>query len=354
MFLLSENEILINKRKNGVLILTLNRPEALNSLNLNMVSTIYEHLKKGETDSSVKVVVINGSGDKAFCAGGDIKTFYKAKSDEKIKRSAVDFFEEEYKLDEYIYNYPKPIIANLDGIAMGGGIGLTFGAQFRVVTESTRWAMPEINLGFFPDVGAGFFLNQMRDYIGLYLALTGKMVSGKDVLYANAADYLISSSQIDECMKTIIEKMNYNKDTVNEQIIEILEKYKLDYKMSELEKTEKIITKHFKHDSIEQILSSLKNDKSEFSQKHYRLLNEKSPVSLKVILKQLEYCKEKTISETLEIDRILVSNFLNHNDFYEGVRSVLIDKDSNPRYEHLTLEEVSATFVNSFFKNKYV
>lgn len=346
---MSEVEVLVDKANNGVALLTLNRPDVLNSLNLSMVSTIHEHLENWKSDDSVKIIIIKGAGNKAFCAGGDIKSIYEAKNNKEIRHLAEEFFEEEYELDKYIYNYPKPIIANLDGIVMGGGVGLTYGAKYRIVTEKTRWAMPEVNLGFFPDVGAGYFLNKMPGHIGTFLALTGEMISGVDVLYANAADYLISSSQIDECMNEFINESSYSEDSLNEQIEKKLESYKSGYCENELEQIESFINHHFKYESVEEIISSLKADKSEFAQKYYELLLKKSPVSLKVILKQLVDYKNKTIDESLEMDRILVSHFLDHNDFYEGVRSILVDKDRNPKYEYTTLGSVPNSFVKSFF-----
>lgn len=345
-----EAEVLVNKKSNGVAILTLNRPNVLNSLNINMVRILYDNLRKWESDTSVKFIIINSSAQKAFCAGGDIKSIYEASDSVEIRQLAEDFFIEEYKLDEYLYNYSKPIIANLNGIIMGGGVGLTYGVPFRIITDKTRWSMPEINLGFFPDVGAGYFMNKMPKNIGIYLALTGEMISGLDIIYANAADYLIPANQIEECMKDIMEDTDYNDETLNEQLKQKFEKYCLAYTESELEKKSKLINKHFQYHTVEEIVSSLKNDESDFAQKYYKSLLVSSPVSLKVILKQLIEYKNKSINESLEMDKILVTNFLNHSDFYEGVRSVLIDKDRKPEYEYLTLEEVSDSFVNSFFK----
>lgn len=347
---LDNNEVLVEERDNGVGVLTLNRPKALNSLNLNMIRIMYKHLKKWEKDEKIKFVVMNSSGEKAFCAGGDIKSLYEADKDSEVRQLANNFFTEEYELDEYIYNYSKPIIADLNGIIMGGGIGLTFGAQFRVITEKTRWAMPEINLGFFPDVGGGYFLNKMPDYTGVYLALTGEMINGMDILYGNAADYLISQDKIEECMKDIMESTSYDAQTTDNQLKEKFEQYAVKYNESELEGNSELINKHFKYDTVEEIMASLKGDGSEFAQRIYKSLGHKSPVSLKVILKQLEVYKDKGITDSLEMDKVLVTSFLSHNDFYEGVRSVLIDKDRKPNYQYTTLESVSDSFVDSFFQ----
>lgn len=348
--MLSNSEIKIHE-KNGVGIITLNRPEVLNSLNLNMVTIMRKYLNKWESDKSIMVIVIESVNKKAFCAGGDIKAIYESDTNHKVRQLADEFFEEEYRLDELIYNYKKPIIANMNGIIMGGGVGLTFGAEFRIITEKTRWAMPEINLGFFPDVGAGYFLNKMPGYIGTYLALTGAWLKGMDILHVGAADYLINSNLIDDCMTEIKDETIYSKDKVNTQLRDIFAKYKSTYSGSEIEEREKMINKHFRFGSVEEIISSLKANNSGYLEEAYNILKNASPVSLKVILKQLKVYKEKTIKESLKIDRVLVSNFLDHNDFYEGVRSVLVDKDRKPNYEYIRLEEVSDLFVDSFFKS---
>jgi len=350
--LLSKSEVLANKQNNGVAILTLNRPDTLNSLNLNMIRLINEYLTAWESDPDVKLVIMTSASDRAFCAGGDMKSIYDTKNNQSGQKLALDFFDEEYKLDQYIYSYPKPIIANLNGIIMGGGVGLTYGAKYRIITEKTRWAMPEVNLSFFPDVGGGYFLNKMPNYTGVYLGLTGEMINGMDVLYANAADYLIPSSQIDECMKDIIGESSYSTEFIEEQLKEKLEKYKSDYDGSELENKSTFINKHFQFNSVEEILSSLKSGDSVFAQETYEMLSKKSPVSLKVIFKQLADYKNKTIEESLVMDKILVTNFLKFDDFYEGVRSVLIDKDRNPQYDYSTLDDVSESFIKSFFKDK--
>src|SRR5699024_10462740 len=152
--------------------LTLHNRKARNSISLNMVQLIKRELTKWEKDEDVKLIRIKGEGDRAACAGGDIKSRYAADNDREVQEVADQFFEEEYELDAYIYEYPKPIVADLSGIVMGGGVGLSFHTDYRIVSEKTKWAMPEMSLGFFPDVGAGYFLNKAPGYYGRYLALS--------------------------------------------------------------------------------------------------------------------------------------------------------------------------------------
>lgn len=343
-------EVYSHVNENGVATLTLNNPKALNSINLNMVQLLFKELKKWENDDNVQVVILEGEGDRAFCAGGDIKSLYKSNVDEDVKAGAIQFFKEEYELDAFIYEYPKPIIANLSGIVMGGGVGLSYHADYRIVSEKTMWAMPEMNLGFFPDVGAGYFLNKAPGSYGRYLALTGEVINGKDAIYVNAADYLIPSDEVSNVLETIKET-KWSKADLKEKLAKILEdKSSASILEGKINAYEEQINQHFAFNTVEEIVTSLESDSSEFAQKTKETILEKSPVSLKVALEQAIRCEDKTLQEALAVDEVLANNFLNHADFYEGIRSVLIDKDKTPHYEYKKLSDVSDDFVNSFFK----
>ncbi len=344
-------EVLFNEKFNGVGVITLNRPQVLNSLNLNMVQMIHEQLVKWEENDDIKLIVLKGKEARAFCAGGDIKSLYEAKDDEKVLKYAQDFFKEEYQLDEYIAQYKKPIIAYLEGIVMGGGVGLAIHSDFRIVTENTRWAMPEMNLGFFPDVGAGYFLNQAPHSLGKYLALTGEMINGREAVHIKAADYLLTSENAEK----LFNELNHVKfkDEVEKEVALLIDKYKTENIQSfNLFEHEDEINRHFSHETVEEIIESLENDSSEFSNSTRHTLLGKSPVSLKVANQQLAVCKNKRLEEVLTLDYILAFNFLRHDDFYEGTRSVLVDKDRTPNYEYKLLSDVSDEFVDSFFSIK--
>lgn len=341
-------EVLFEEKFNGVGVITLNRPKVLNSLNLNMVQMIHEKLVKWEENDDIKLIILRGKEARAFCAGGDIKSLYKAKEDSEVLRYAQDFFKEEYQLDEYLASYKKPIIAKLEGIVMGGGVGLAIHSDYRIVTENTRWAMPEMNLGFFPDVGAGYFLNQAPNQLGKYLALTGEIINGKEALYIKAADYLLTSENTEKLFNEL-EHIEF-KDDVKKEIDLLIKKYETENIQSfNLFVHEDKINTHFAYDSVEEIIESLENDRSDFSNSTRHTLLGKSPVSLKVANRQLTYCKEKSLEEVLTMDYILAFNFLRHHDFYEGVRSVLVDKDRTPDYDYKLLSDVNNQLVESFF-----
>ncbi|MGE6399856.1 enoyl-CoA hydratase/isomerase family protein [Bacillus cereus] len=341
--------VLFSVSENGVASITLNRPKALNSLSYDMLQPIGQKLKEWEQDERIELIVLKGAGTKGFCAGGDIKTLYEARSNEVALQHAEQFFEEEYEIDTFIYQYKKPIIACLDGIVMGGGVGLTNGATYRIVTERTKWAMPEMNIGFFPDVGAAYFLNKAPGYTGRYVALTASILKAPDVLYINAADYFVTSDSLPNFL-TALENINWQKEDVHTHLKEVIRTFatapNLDGNLSSLLEE---INSHFAFDTIEGIIQSLEKNQSPFAQTTKEQLLSKSPVSLKVTLKQFIDGQEKSVEECFATDLILAKNFMRHEDFFEGVRSVVVDKDQNPNYKYKQLSDVSEEDVNRFF-----
>ncbi|MBD8004068.1 enoyl-CoA hydratase/isomerase family protein [Bacillus norwichensis] len=349
-----ENEVLFSVSAGGAAFITLNRPKALNSLSYEMLKLIGEKLKEWRAMDQIQVIVLQGEGEKGFCAGGDIKELYKASKSEELLKQAETFFEMEYKVDLAIYSYPKPIVACLDGIVMGGGVGLTYGAAHRVVTERTKWSMPEMNIGFFPDVGAAYFLNKAPGFVGRYLALTASVIPAADVLFANAADHYMESAKLPELLNRI-EQTDWHGHDVNGALNQLLAEFSsrpLENGYLASIKTE--IDQHFSHHTVEQILASLETDPSEFASKTKGILLSKSPSSLKVTLKQLIDGEEKSAEECFATDLILAKHFLRHEDFFEGVRSVVIDKDRKPQYIYKNLSDFSDQDVESFFQDSSV
>lgn len=344
-------EILFSKNDNGVATITLDRPKALNSLTTNMVTLMKEKLAEWKDDDSVQVVVMKSSSERAFCAGGDIITLHAAKESAEAMRTAEDFFEKEYETDQFIYEYAKPIIAVLDGVVMGGGVGIAYGASHRIVTEKTKWAMPEMNIAFFPDVGAAYFLNKAPGELGKYLALTATTIPAEDVLYANAADVFCTTEKLPSLVEAI-ENENWLEGSVEDKLNGIFNEYGEDApKEGTLAGLQEQIDKHFAgHDTVEAIIESLESDDSDFATKTKETILSKSPVSTKVTLKQIINGKGKSLEECLATDLILAKNFIRNKDFFEGVRSILIDRDQNPQYKYTKLDEVSAALVDSYFE----
>ncbi|MED1741204.1 enoyl-CoA hydratase/isomerase family protein [Bacillus swezeyi] len=343
------DEVLFSVNQNGTAAIVLNRPKALNSLTYEMVCQIDEKLKEWKTADNISVVVIKGAGSKGLCAGGDIKTLYEARSSTSALQDAERFFEKEYEVDMAVYQFPKPIIACLDGIVMGGGVGLTYGATHRIVTERTKWSMPEMNIGFFPDVGAAYFLNKAPGYLGRYLGLTASVIHAADVLYMNGADIYMESDDLARLIQKV-EHTNWNHVKVEEKLDQMIEECRTEPSQeSKLAPYQKAIDHHFRFDTLEEILQSLESEGSDFSVDVKKRLLSKSPFSLKITLKQLAGGKQKTMEKCFATDLMLAKNFLKHHDFFEGVRSVLIDRDQSPNYEYQHVSDVTDEVVNQFF-----
>ncbi|WP_373893261.1 enoyl-CoA hydratase/isomerase family protein [Virgibacillus natechei] len=345
------DEVLFSTSENGVATITLNQPKSINALTYNMLVPIRQKLMTWDQDNTIRIVILKGAGSKGFCAGGDIKTLYQAKDQQQdALQAAEEFFAVEYKTDLLLSQFSKPIIACLDGVVMGGGVGLSYGASHRIVTERTKWSMPEMNIGFFPDVGAASYLNKAPGYIGRYLALTASNLRAADVLYINGADNFIPSDRLTDLFSQV-EATNWHTENTNETLRQLLDAYS-DHpgNNGELANLQATIDQHFSYETVEKIVESLATDSSEFAVQTKEILLSKSPVSLKVTLEQLMRGEEKTLEECLQTDFILAKNFIRHDDFFEGVRSVLIDKEKNQQYKYKQLADVSRELVDEFFK----
>lgn len=343
----AEPEVLL-QRVGCAGVITLNRPRALNALNIHMIRLIYPQLKTWESDSETDIVIIKGSGGKAFCAGGDIRAVTEAgKVGDPL---AQDFFREEYILNNAIGGYKKPYIALIDGITMGGGVGLSVHGQFRVATEKTLFAMPETAIGLFPDVGGGYFLPRLPGKLGLFLALTGFRLKGRDVQRAGVATHFIESHKIPDLENELVEL----KSPSNEAVASLLDTYhsktSLDAdKPFVLAQHVQDIDRLFSGSSVEEILHNLKTDDSAFASKQTETLSKMSPTSLKLTFRQLQAGASLSLQEVLQMEYRLTQACMRGNDFYEGVRAVLIDKDHSPKWSPSSLQEVTDDSVEHSF-----
>lgn len=330
--------------KSGQIIL--NRPEKINSLTHEMIVEIDEKLEEWEKDNDVFFVVMYGAGNKGFCSGGDMKIFYEEK--ERALEIGKKFFPSEYDMDLRIIHYPKPVIALLDGFVMGGGVGISYGAAYRIVTETTKWAMPETNIGFFPDVGGSFFLNQIPGEIARYITFLSKVVSGDDVLRLGYAERKVFKADIENILE---EFSNIIEDDVEIEIERILEKHEQPYEKSYLEKNEDKIKLYFSDDSVEKIIDKLKKGSESgdiWAEETLKMMRKKSLLSQYIIMEQLKRSTTLSIEECFEMEIILALNFMDNPDFFEGLRSVLIDKDT-PKWKYKEPKDISEALVNSYF-----
>ena len=339
-------DILIDKY-NSTIILTLNRERVLNALNLNMVRMIAENISKWNDDDSISAVLLKGAGNKAFCAGGDIVSVFHEKNNKKSTLS-YDFFREEYLLNYEISKFKKPWISLLNGIAMGGGLGLSVHGSHRILGSKTITAMPETAIGLFPDVGGGYFLSRINHSIGTYLALTGKTLDADNSAYVKIGTHLLEEDMIEESIKKILDLKKYGRDEVNN----LLDMYDIKNKTSpSLKKEADIINKHFNKNNIFDIFKSLEEEKSQWSKEQLDILEKKSPTSMGVATKQLNISNKLNLKDCLSMEFRICQAMMAKHDFYEGVRANLVDKDRNPKWHPKNVHELDMNLIDDHFKH---
>uniref|UniRef100_A0A6B2L847 3-hydroxyisobutyryl-CoA hydrolase n=1 Tax=Arcella intermedia TaxID=1963864 RepID=A0A6B2L847_9EUKA len=327
----------------------MNRPKALNSLNLSMVRALTPLYKEWEKDPKISNVILRGTGNKAFCAGGDIVQIHN--SGKQGGTAHKEFFAEEYSLDYLIGTLSAPHVAFLDGVTMGGGVGLSVHGKFRIATEHTLFAMPETGIGFFPDVGGSYFLPRLNGALGNYLALTGHRLKGVDTVVAGIATHYVPSRSL-EALQTELSKLK-TRDAfeVSMTISKFIER--VHPEKSKLVKEKELIDRIFSLNTVEEIMDALSHEKSHFGTENLHILQAMSPTSLKVTLKLMQIGKSLSFAECLNLEYHLSQVFMKNKDFYEGVRAQLIDKDRKPKWNPSTLAEVKDQDVDQYFTGEY-
>lgn len=334
---------LIVRKEGRAGILRLNRPKAINALTLDMTRRIVAALDAFESDADVSVVILEGAGERGLCAGGDIRGLYdSAKAGGDL---GPVFWREEYVLNARIPEYPKPYVAYMDGLVMGGGVGLSAHGVHRIVNERTKISMPEVGLGFFPDVGGTWLLSRAPGEIGTYYALTGQPMSGADAIYSNAADALIKSADwlaLREALTTIAPRANPN------DIRALISKFAQPVD-APIARHRLLIDRAFSHDAVEEIVAELERDGSDFALSTLKSLTDKSPTSLKVTLKLLRMARaSKSLRECLNREYDAALEVFVSAEFLEGVRAAIIDKDRNPKWNPAKLADVTSDIVQRY------
>ena len=346
---MADDDILFG-REGGLATVTLNRPQALNAFTLDMYRRFDPMLRAWADDQGVKAVLIRGAGDRAFCAGGDVRAIYEAGrgiSGDRLLTSV--FFREEYELIRRIHRYPKPYVALIDGITMGGGAGVSVNGAFRVATERTMLAMPETGIGLFPDVGATRFLNLCPGRIGRYLGLTGARVGAADALYCGFATHFLPRERLDALVAA------FARADGGEPRTELLAGFAADPGPAPIRARQPAIDRCFAGDTVEAILAALEREAAgggadaEWAAETHAGLLTKSPTSLKITLRQLIRGRGFTIEDALALEYRLTQHVMAGHDFYEGVRAVLVDKDQRPRWDPPTLAAVDEALVEAYF-----
>ncbi len=333
--------------------ITLNRPDALNALNLDMVTALSETLNRWESDPRILAVIIQSSSEKAFCAGGDIRSLYEAglKKDPHV----FDFFKQEYQLDCRIARYSKPYICFLNGITMGGGVGISLHGAHRVAGENFRFAMPETTIGFFPDVGGGHLLNQCPGSFGLYFGLTGARASQQEAYALNLVDYCINGVDQTRIIEQLHQLDLRDFQLAHSKVEELLHKASNTSASDNILEPLHWVNEVFSANSVESIMDKLEKAASEkhnpLIEKTLKDLKTKSPMSLKVTFEQLHRTQFLSLEDCFDMDYILVHHFLQDKDFYEGVRALIIDKDNRPQWQPAALTDISDESVSRYFES---
>jgi enoyl-CoA hydratase/carnithine racemase len=333
-------------------IITLDRPKALNSLSLDMVRAITQTLLAWRDDAAVDAVVIRSTSEKALCAGGDIRFFYDAGRATPVGGSALmeDFFTEEYALNHLIHFYPKPYIALMDGVVMGGGMGIAQGGPgcgVRIVTERTKMAMPEVNIGLFPDVGGSHFLSHAPGQLGRYLGLTGLTIGPADALYVGLADVFVPVAQL-AALAQLVESVPGSE--LPAAIRELAKPFAEQAGESDLEANRESIDTHFALPTVGEVMTSLAKDEDAFAQKALSAMRQRSPLMMCVTLELLARGAQLDVADCLRMERTVVRRNFENGEVLEGVRALVIDKDNAPKWNPSTLEEVTPAMVARFFE----
>jgi enoyl-CoA hydratase len=334
-------EVICEKRGEAGVI-TLNRPRALNALTLPMVRGMRRALDAWATDPAVTRVLVQGAGEKAFCAGGDIRRLTELLQAGE-RDEALAFWREEYQLNIVIKRYPKPYISLLDGIVMGGGVGVSLHGSHRVAGDRFLFAMPEVGIGFFPDVGATYALPRLPGSTGMYLALTGDRVKRADAVMLGLCTHSVSSETMDALRQALID---------GEPVGQALSKASADPGPAPLEQVRAVIDRCFSAKSVPAILQSLDDaaaEGSDFAAKTVAGMRAKSPTSMSLAFEQMRRGASLDFEEAMKTEFRIVSRIGDGKDFYEGVRAVLIDKDNQPRWQPASLDALDPAVIDGYF-----
>jgi len=316
------------ERRDGVARVVLNRPDALNALTLEMCLALDARLREWQDDPGIAAVLVRGEGSRAFCAGGDIRRLYEERAGDYPRQ----FYRAEYRLNARLHRFSKPYIAFLDGIVMGGGVGVSVHGSHRIATEHTQFAMPETGIGLFPDVGGSYFLSRCPGSLGMYLGLTGTRLAAADAIYCGIAQYAAPA-----------ERWPALRGPASVQSIA------QPPARPPLARYRALIDRCFDKDSVEEIRAALQAEQEPLATETLAVLDAKSPTSLKITHRQIRSGRALDFDSCMRMEWRMVNRVIAAHDFYEGTRAAIIDKDRKPRWQPARLEEVTVAEVARYF-----
>ncbi|MCG8562358.1 MAG: enoyl-CoA hydratase/isomerase family protein [Hyphomicrobiales bacterium] len=333
---------IVLEKKGRCGFITFDRDRALNALTYDMIAQMEEHYQTWIRDPDIYGVIMQSTDPRAFCSGGDLKALYEWRQADALE-TALKLYGTEYQHNWSLERFSKPNVALIDGIVMGGGVGACFYGTHRVVTEKVRFAMPEVAIGFFPDVGATYFLPRFPGKCGLYLGLTGRTVGQADAFYLGFATHCVPANAFDAIRQAMIEA---------EPIDTVLEGLHRDPGESWLQQNQAAIDRLFSGRSVEEILAALDAESgalADWAKETAAEIRKKSPFSLKVAFRQVEVGADMTLDEALKLEFRIARRFISGDEFYEGIRAAIIDKDNAPRWNPATLDAVGDDRVSAVF-----
>ena len=336
---------LIARREGAVGVIRLNRPKAINAVTLEMFRDVDKALDQFEADPAVGVILLEGAGDRGLCAGGDIRALWE---NSKVKGDLGKIlWREEYILNARIARFAKPYVSFMDGIVMGGGVGLSAHSSHRVVTERTKLAMPEVGLGFFPDVGGTWLLARSPGEVGTYFGLTGQTMNGPDAVYAGFADAVVPSGKL-AALREALTKLRPG--VTPAEVKGVIDGFATGESAGPVAAIEPQIDRWFGFDRMQDIVAALQADSSELAQATLKTLNEKSPRGMVVALKLLRLARTaSSLEQCLVREYRAALEVFASDDFREGVRAAVIDKDRNPKWSPAGIEDVTSEMVAPYF-----
>lgn len=334
---MGEAELLVEQR-GSLGLLTLNRPKALNALTLTMVHAMTAQLQAWANDTSINAVAVRGAGDRAFCAGGDVRALWESGTNKTDYASR--FWHDEYQLNTLIKEYPKPYIALIQGLVMGGGVGVSFHGSHRVVCETTTFAMPETGIGLFPDVGGTYFLPRLHGNCGLYLALTGARVKAADLRHLGLATHVAGFADFEPIIVAL--SSGRAPDDVLAPFAGNEVEVPVRAKAQDIEYL-------FAGESVEAVLAALDRAGSDFARETAATIRTKSPTSLKIAFRQMQEGRAHNFRDCMKLEFRVTERIQQGVDFYEGVRAIIIEKDNAPKWSPARLEDVSAAAIDAYF-----
>ena len=325
----------------GVGRIRLNRPKAIHALTTAMCEAMSRALLQWRSDPSIEAVIIDHAEGRGFCAGGDVVMLWRSGSEDGAE--AKRFFFAEYRLNHLLFTYPKPTVAIMDGITMGGGVGISQPCEFRIATENTRLAMPETGIGLFPDVGGGWYLPRLPGRVGEFMALTGARLDGPECQYLGLATHYVEQAALPDMIERIA--------NAPQRVQGAIGAFTTPPPEAKIEQNLPLISKLFASDSLEEVLVTLEEDESDWAHSELATLKSKSPLSCKVSLRLLaEGAGRASFADEMRAEYALAGRVVRTHDFREGVRALLIDKDNNPQWDPATPEEVTDEMLDVLFE----